>query len=104
MVLHLFTNVITLTDNFLTLAKGIHATNLVWLTVKARTNGFTIASTDNATDGFRVPAGISLDLPISDMVGKTGIFSLDGLYWANTVAGDNCVVEIIGMRDLGIVR
>lgn len=99
MTLHLFTNVITLGDNFTAVAKGVGSSRVLWMTAKARTNGFTVASTDNALDGFRVAAGNSLDIPISDTVGKIGIFSLDALYWANTAAGSNAVIELIGMRD-----
>lgn len=100
MTLHLFTNVITLGDTMIPVAKGVGSSKVVWLTAKARTNGFTVASNDNALDGFRVAAGASLDIPIADMVGKLGIFSLDALYWANTTAGSNAVIELIGMRDL----
>lgn len=100
MALHLFTNVITITDKFLPIAKGVGSSKVVWLTAKARTNGFTVGSTDNALDGFRVAAGSSLDLPISDVVGRIGTFGLDDLYWANTVAATNAVIELIGMRDI----
>lgn len=102
MPLHLFTNVITLGDSFVPVAKGVGSSRVVWLTAKARSNGFTVASTYNALDGFRVASGASLDLPISDMVGKIGIFGLDDLYWANTTAGSNAIIELIGMRELGI--
>jgi hypothetical protein len=100
MTLHLFTNVITIGDAMTPIAKGVGASRVVWLTAKARTNGFTVASNDSALDGFLIPAGASLDLPISDMVGRVGIFYLDRLYWANTIAGDNAVIELIGMRDI----
>lgn len=57
MTLHLFTNIITLGDSFIPIAKGVGSGKVVWLTAKARTNGFTVASNDNALDGFRVAAG-----------------------------------------------
>ena len=100
MTLHLFTNVITIGDAMVPVAKGVGASRVMWLTAKARTNGFTIGSNDNALDGFTVGAGNSLDLPISDMVGRIGTFSLANLYWANTLAGQNAVIELIGMRDI----
>lgn len=100
MTLQLFTNIVTLGDEFAPIAKGIGSSNIVWMTLKARTNGFVIANQMNALDGFRVAEGLSMDMPISDFIGKLGVFKLDALYWKNTVAGDNAVVEIIGMRDL----
>lgn len=100
MTLHLFTNIVTLGDALVPIAKGVGSSRVVWLTAKARTNGFKVTSTINALDGFLIAAGSSLDLPISDVVGKIGTFGLDDLYWANTVAGSNCVVELIGMRDI----
>jgi len=100
MVLRLFTNVLTLKDSMEAIAKGLGASRVVWITAKARTNGFLIGSTDSALDGFRVAEGMSVDIPINELVGKVGIFGLDGLYWKNTVAGSNAVVEIIGMRDI----
>lgn len=100
MTLYLFTNVITIGNAMTPMAKGVGSSHVVWLTAKARTNGFMVASTINAVDGFLVAAGASLDLPIADMTGRTGTFSLDSLYWANSVAGNNAVIELIGMRDL----
>jgi hypothetical protein len=100
MTLHLFTNVITIGDAMTPIAKGVGSTRVLWLTAKARTNGFTVASNDSALDGFQVGSGSSLDLPISDMVGRISTFSLSDLYWANSVAGDNAVIELIGMRDV----
>lgn len=100
MTLRLFTNVVTLKDVMEAIAKGLGASRVVWVTAKARTNGFMIGSNDSALDGFRVAEGLSVDIPISELVGKVGIFGLDGLYWKNTVAGSNAVVEIIGMRDI----
>ena len=100
MTLQLFTNIVTLGNNFVPIAKGIGSSSVIWMTLKARTNGFVIANQANALDGFRVAEGLSMDIPISDFVGKLGLFKLDALYWANTVADSNCIVEIIGMRDL----
>jgi len=100
MTLQLFVTTVTLTDALKPIAQGIGSYNVIWLSVKARTNGFYIASNINAIDGFRVPVGGSLDMPISDMVGKLGMFDLKNLYWGNTVSGDNAVIEIIGMRDV----
>jgi hypothetical protein len=100
MTLRAFVNVITLSDKAQPIAKGLGAKNVLWITAKARTNGFSILSSDSGIDGFQVPEGLSQDIPISDMVGKIGTFSLDGLYWQNTTAGSNAVVEIIGMRDI----
>lgn len=100
MTLHLFTNVITLGNAFIPIAKGIGSSRVLWLTAKARTNGFTIASNINALDGFRVAESASLDLPITDMTGKIPLYSLDDLFWANTTAGSNAVIELIGMRDI----
>lgn len=102
-MLHLFTNVITMVDdNMIPVAKGVGSKRIVWLTAKARTNGFTLTSSIDALEsgGFRIPAGNSIDIPISDVVGKLGIFSLEDLYWCNTVAGSNAVIELIGMRDI----
>jgi hypothetical protein len=100
MTLRLFTNVITLSDLSQPIAKGLGAKNVLWLTAKARTNGFNILSSDSGIDGFQVPEGLSLDIPISDMMGRVGVFSLDGLYWKNTTVGSNAIVDIIGMRDV----
>lgn len=100
MTLHLFTSVITLSDTMTAIAKGVGSTRVLWLTAKARTNGFTMASTDSALDGFKVPANTALDLPISDLVGRISTFSLSDLYWANSIAGSNAVIELIGMRDV----
>lgn len=99
MTLRLFTNVVTLTDSFEPIAKGIGASKLIWLTAKARTNGFTIGNSKDALDGFTVGEALALDIPIAELVGKINTFGLDGLYWKNTVAGNNAVVEIIGMRE-----
>lgn len=99
MTLQLFTNVITLTDAMQPIAKGMGAKKVLWLTVKARTNGFTMGNTNSSLDGFRIAAGGTIDIPISEVVGNS-LFSLENLYWMNTVAGDNCIVEIIGMREV----
>ncbi len=100
MTLQLFVTTVTLTNNLKPVAQGVGAGKVIWFTAKARTNGFFIASNVNAIDGFRVAQGASIDMPISDMIGKLGIFSLANLYWANTVSGSNAVIEIIGMRDI----
>lgn len=100
MVLKLFTTVVTLTDSFLPVAKGVGSSKVLWLTAKARTNGFMIANNITALDGFRVAESLSIDIPINELVGKMGVFSLDELYWKNTVAGSNAIVELIGMRDI----
>ncbi len=100
MTLQLFVSVITLTNELKPVAQGLGAGKVLWFTAKARTNGFTLASNLNSIDGFQIPAGLSLDIPISDFVGKLGIFSLDSLYWKNTVSGTNAIVEVIGMRDI----
>lgn len=100
MTLQLFTNIVTLGDEFAPIAKGIGSSSVIWMTLKARTNGFVISNQMNALDGFRVAEGLSMDIPISDFVGKLGLFKLDSLYWNNTTSGSNAVVEIIGMRDI----
>ena len=98
MVLQLFINVINLTDSMTPVMQGIGATNVVWMTARARTNGFIMGTNIYAIDGFTVAQGGSLDIPITDMVGKTGIWSLEDTYWKNAVAGSQCTIEVIGMR------
>lgn len=100
MTIQLFTNVITLDNNFTAMAKGVGSSRVIWLKAKARTNGFTIASTDNAVDGYKIAASGSIDIPVSNNVGNIGTFSLDNLYWANTVVDANAIIELIGMRDI----
>jgi hypothetical protein len=100
MTIQLFTNVITLGNDFIPMAKGVGSTRVMWLTAKARTNGFTIASTSNAVDGYKIAASGSIDIPVFGGVGNVGTFSLGNLYWANTVVDANAIIELIGMRDI----
>ena len=94
----LFTSVITLTNDFLPIAKGIGSANILWMTVKSRTNSLTIGNDLDGIDGYRIPESGSQDFPVADMVNQMGEFSLSGIYWKNTAADSNAVVEIIGMR------
>jgi hypothetical protein len=100
MTLHLFVNVVTLGNDFTAIAKGIGSSSVIWMTLKARTNGFVVSNQMNALDGYRIAEGSSMDIPISDLIGKLDMFKLDSLYWKNTTSGSNAIVEIIGMRDV----
>lgn len=94
----LFVNVVTLSNDFQPIAKGVGASNILWMTVKSRTNSFTISGDIDGIDGYRIDEGAAQDFPIADTTNQTEQFSLEGLYWKNTTSGTNAVVEIIGMR------
>ena len=94
----LFTSVVTLTNDFMPIAKGVGSVNILWMTVKSRTNSLTIGNDIDGIDGFRIPESGSQDFPISDKTNQIGEFSLSGIYWKNTTPDSNAVVEIIGMR------
>lgn len=93
MALSLISGVRTLTDDAKPAFPGQSGLGIKWVTLKARTNGFTLLSNIEESDGFRVHVGSSIDFPV-------GLFNFNDLFWRNTVTGDNCVVEIIGQREV----
>lgn len=99
-MIQLFVNIVTLSNILKPVAQGLGAGKIYWVTLKARTNGFKLSNSMTAIDGFSVVQGGAIDIPISDLVYKVGVINLENLYWNNAVADSNCVVELIGMREV----
>lgn len=92
----------TLTDTAKPMFPGKAGIGVKWVTLKAKTNGFTLVSNVDESKGFSVAEGGSLDIPLGEVVGGMGTFNFNGVYWLNTTAGSNAVVEIIGQREVGV--
>lgn len=88
----------TLTNSAQPMFPGQAGKGVKWVTLKARTNGFTIVSNIEESDGFRVAEGGSIDIPLSEVVSSLGTFDFNGVYWKNTVKDSACVVEVLGQR------
>lgn len=91
----------TLSNDVEPMFPGKAGLGIKWVTLKARTNGFTIVSNIDESDGFRVPEGGSIDIPLAELVSHLQTFNFNGVYWKNTTKDANCVVEIIGQRMVG---
>ena len=89
----------TLTDNPEPFFPGSSGIGVKWVTIKCRTNGLTILSDLENSDGFRIPEGGSLDIPLAETVAQLQAFNFNMLYVKNTVTGLNAIVEIIGQRE-----
>lgn len=88
-------------DQMYPMERSLGLGSVSWMTLKARTNGFTIATGRSSIDGFRIAEGGSIDFPISDLVFKSGQNTdLSDLYWSNTTLGQNAVIEVIGSREV----
>lgn len=99
-MLQIFTNIITITDSMKPVADGIGAHRVYWLQLRARTNGFKIANHLDSIDGYTVAESGTITLPPIGMELQGKMFGLDDLYWANSSAGSNAVIELIGMREV----
>lgn len=98
MPLNFISGVRTISDTATPMFPGKSGLNIKWVTLKARTNGITILSNLEESDGFTIAEGASFDLPspLGAMMG--GTMDLNTLFWRNTTPGSACVIEIIGQR------
>lgn len=96
MPIQFFSTVRTISNSAKPIFPGISGLNIVEATIKCRTNGLTMVSNMDESDGFRVAEGASFDVIEKDYAGES--YNLNNLYWFNTVKDINCVVEIFGQR------
>lgn len=96
MPLKFFITVRTLTDDLKPMFPGVSGVSIYEVTVKCRTNGVTIASNIDETDGYTIAEGASMDVIEKGQLHEG--YDLNNLYWKNTTPGSNCVIEIFGIR------
>jgi len=70
---------------------------VLYVTLRAKTNGFTVVTDKNSISGFPVANAASITLPAITIAGYV---DLANTYLMNTVAETICVVEMIGMREV----
>jgi len=90
----------TLSDAAKPIFPGQSGIGVRWVTLKAHSNDFTLLSNIEESNGFEVAEGGSLDIPLAEVVAHSGSFNFNGVYWKNTTAGSNAVVDIIGQREV----
>ena len=90
----------TLSNEAVPMFPGVSGLNVRWVTLKARTNGFTILSNIDESDGFRVEENSSIDIPINEVLGRISLFDMNTLYWKNTTPDSNSIVEIFGQKEV----
>jgi len=100
MSLEFISSIQTLSDAARPMFPGISGLAVRWVTLKARTNGFTILPNLDEEDGFTVAEGATIDIPINEVLGHISVFNMNMLYWKNTTLGSNCIVEIFGQREV----
>ena len=96
MAVKFFSTVRTLSNSNKPMFPGISGVNIVEATIKCRTNGLTIVTNIDESDGFRVDEGASFDIIEKAIVGQ--VYNLNEIYWKNTTADAHCIVEIFGQR------
>lgn len=98
MPLDFISTVRTLANDAKPMFPGKAGEQIKWVTLKARTNGFTILSNIDELDGFRVAEGASIDLPMAGLSMTSGTLNLNRVFWKNTISGTVCVVDILGQK------